>query len=288
MPELQEADISYIQPQLRHLAIPIDSLVPDPANARLHPDRNLDVIRASLAKFGQDQPIVVQRNKDGLLIIRKGNGRHRSAKDLGWQFIAALVIDEDDVNAISRGIADNRSSELAEWDTGVLTNLMSTLGESGVAPNDLGFLEDEWEAMTEAAFNDQLADAGDGSEQSPDKGTELATLDLGVKPPRAHVEPGDVWHIGGRHRLLVVPVSRGVKQWIGYVVAAGDGAVFCPYPNTVMPLAIIPDDETLIMVQPSVYAVAQMIDAVTEARPETEVYCAKRGGKDGRWPVRPE
>jgi hypothetical protein len=38
--------------------VPIDSIHADPANVRRHPDRNLDAIRASLARFGQQKPLV--------------------------------------------------------------------------------------------------------------------------------------------------------------------------------------------------------------------------------------
>ena len=37
--------------------VPIDTLHLDPANARLHPDENLDAIEASLRRFGQAEPL---------------------------------------------------------------------------------------------------------------------------------------------------------------------------------------------------------------------------------------
>lgn len=39
--------------------IPIGQLYIDPANARRHPVRNLDAIKASLVRFGQQKPIGV-------------------------------------------------------------------------------------------------------------------------------------------------------------------------------------------------------------------------------------
>jgi hypothetical protein len=52
-----------------------------------------------------DKPLVVQ--KQGM-IVRKDNGRLMAAKRLGWERIAAL--DEDDVAAAARAIADNRAA----------------------------------------------------------------------------------------------------------------------------------------------------------------------------------
>ena len=40
--------------------VPVADLVPDPANPRSHPDENLDAIVASLRRFGQVEPLIVQ------------------------------------------------------------------------------------------------------------------------------------------------------------------------------------------------------------------------------------
>ena len=48
--------------------VPIDSNHLDPAHARSPPQRNLDAIRSSLARFGQAEPLVSVR--DGLQNLR--------------------------------------------------------------------------------------------------------------------------------------------------------------------------------------------------------------------------
>src|SRR5262249_46324156 len=58
--------------------VPIDSVHPDPANVRLHDERNLEAIKSSLARFGQQKPIVVDRQG----VVRAGNGTHAAAKAL--------------------------------------------------------------------------------------------------------------------------------------------------------------------------------------------------------------
>lgn len=102
---------------LKHLLVPIDSLNPDPSNARRHGDKNLAAIKSSLATFGQRKPIVVQ--KQGR-IVRAGNGTLQAAKALGWTEIAAVVIDDDNATASRFAIADNRTAEMAAWDDDVL------------------------------------------------------------------------------------------------------------------------------------------------------------------------
>lgn len=46
---------------------------------------------------------------------------------MGWTHVAALVVDESAVEATAFAIADNRTSELAEWDDGVLAETLKAL-----------------------------------------------------------------------------------------------------------------------------------------------------------------
>jgi len=117
-------DLSYINPGLRSLAVPLAELVPDPANARTHDEANLAAIRGSLRKFGQRAPLVVQQQG---MIVRAGNGRLEAARQLGWTHVAAIIVDEDDIDAVTFAIADNRTAELAAWDTTALDRLLRTI-----------------------------------------------------------------------------------------------------------------------------------------------------------------
>ena len=134
-----------IADQLKPLAMPIADLAPDPANARKHSQRNLDTIAASLRQFGQRKPVVVQRTAGGL-IVRAGNGTLAAARSLGWEEIAAVVVEEDNASAAAFAIADNRSAELAEWDDDVLGDVLRSLGDfDGL--DAVGFDTAEIEAM---------------------------------------------------------------------------------------------------------------------------------------------
>jgi ParB-like chromosome segregation protein Spo0J len=112
---------AHIAEDLRKLAVAVADLNPDPSNARRHGERNLDAIKASLAAFGQRKPLVVQREG---MIVRAGNGTLAAAQALGWDHIAAVVIDEDSAQAVQFAIADNRTAELAEWDNETLASLL--------------------------------------------------------------------------------------------------------------------------------------------------------------------
>ena len=54
----------------------VDSLSADPANVRTHDKRNIDAIKASLRRFGQQKPIVV----DGDGVVVAGNGTLAAAQ----------------------------------------------------------------------------------------------------------------------------------------------------------------------------------------------------------------
>lgn len=55
--EVGAAALGYIAEPLRSLAVPIAELNADPANARRHPERNMEAIEASLRGWGQRFPV---------------------------------------------------------------------------------------------------------------------------------------------------------------------------------------------------------------------------------------
>jgi ParB-like chromosome segregation protein Spo0J len=103
--------------------VPIESLSFDPANVRKHPERNLATIKASLLRFGQQKPIVV----DASGIVRAGNGTLAAAKALGWKEIAIVRSSLTGSDATAYAIADNRTAELAEWDNDALAQTLAAL-----------------------------------------------------------------------------------------------------------------------------------------------------------------
>lgn len=121
----------------------VADLTHDPANARKHSERNLEAIKASLRRFGQQKPIVV--TKDGMVIA--GNGTLQAAMALGWTDIECAVTDLDGFERTAFGIADNRTAELAEWDDDTLGSLLEALGSEGVDLGDVGFTGAELDAM---------------------------------------------------------------------------------------------------------------------------------------------
>ncbi len=134
--------------------VPIDSVSPDPANVRRHPERNLDTIKASLRRFGQQKPIVV----DASGIVRAGNGTLQAARALGWEQIAVVRTALAGSEATAFAIADNRSAELAEWDGPALAEQLRSLQSEDFDLDAVGYTDDEVSGLIDKLAGEMTPD----------------------------------------------------------------------------------------------------------------------------------
>lgn len=154
----------------------------DPANARKHNETNIAAIVASLRRFGQQKPIVIDSNN----VVRAGNGTLEAARQLGWDSIQCVVTSLKGSDAIAYAIADNRTAELAEWDDEILAaQLNGLLSESEEIALAAGFTAEEVEEMVALSEDDPEIVEDEAPEPPVDPITKL----------------GDLW-ILGEHRLL--------------------------------------------------------------------------------------
>ena len=128
---------------------------PDPRNARTHSDRNKSAVRASLRDSGAGRSVLLD-NDD---VIIAGNCAVEQATDLG---IPIRVVDSDgsELIAVRRtdlgtddrrraalAIADNRTTDLSEFDDAVVADILKDF-----APDELasaGFDPVEYAALLE-------------------------------------------------------------------------------------------------------------------------------------------
>ncbi len=158
-------------------SVRLSKIVLDPANARKHGDRNIETIKGSLARFGQQKPIVLGKND----VVIAGNGTVTAARDLGWDMINAVRTELEGTEATAFALADNRTAELAEWDNEVLTATLKALDALDFDLKSIGF--DDFD-LTVPENTKGLTDP----DEVPEK------VDTRCKP-------GDLW-ILGNHRLL--------------------------------------------------------------------------------------
>jgi site-specific DNA-methyltransferase (adenine-specific) len=167
------------------IQVPIGELTIDPANARKHSKRNLESIAASLKRFGQQKPIVIDKAK----VVRAGNGTLQAAISLGWETIGCVMTELTGPDAMAYAIADNRTAELAEWDDPVLKATLEALADEDKELLDAcGYTAEELEAMVAEVEGD-------------DASGEIVEDEVPEPPVEPTTKPGDLW-ILGRHRLL--------------------------------------------------------------------------------------
>lgn len=162
--------------------VPLDALHLDPANARAHGPGNMEAIKASLSRFGQAEPLVVQAGTGRVI---GGNGRLAAMRNLAWTECDIVELPLDDLQATALGIALNRTAELAEWDEPALGAILAELREQD-ALDGVGFDVPD--------IDDLLASLADDTPKDLD--------DPGPpEPVEAVSQRGDLWHLGN-HRIL--------------------------------------------------------------------------------------
>src|SRR3954454_12972218 len=87
--------------------IPVDQVVPNPNQPRLHFDEAaLADLADSIAQIGVLQPVLVRRVDDAFQLIA-GERRWRAARRAGLTEIPAIVRDSDDVAAVEEALVEN-------------------------------------------------------------------------------------------------------------------------------------------------------------------------------------
>lgn len=154
----------------------IDDIHQDPENVRLHPEENLDAIRRSLERFGQAQPIVIDK-RTGVII--GGNGLHQAMKSLGWTECDVVEYEaKTDAEKRALAIALNRVGETSKWDWKHLTEQLKDLQDS-FNLNDLGFSEADLQPLFNANWEpeetkklEDFSVTGTGDDKEPNNSCE--------------------------------------------------------------------------------------------------------------------
>ena len=117
----------------------VDEVKPYKNNPRINVDA-VNVVKKSLKEFGFQQPLVLDKEKN--LVV--GHTRLLAAKELGLKEVPCIISDDlsdDQIKAYR--IMDNKSSEYASWNYGLLTKEVTDLLEADYDLNLTGF--DEFE-----------------------------------------------------------------------------------------------------------------------------------------------
>jgi DNA modification methylase len=167
----------------------ISELKFDHKNARKRTDSSSRLIQESLQRYGAARSIVIDEDNR----ILAGNGTIEGAKAAGIKNVRIIETDGNEVIAVRRtgltedqkiglALADNRTSDLSEWDQEMLRRLSE---EHDISP---------W--FNDEDLNELLA----VTELPPEEG-KTDPDDVPEAPEQPITKPGDLW-ILGNHRLL--------------------------------------------------------------------------------------
>lgn len=148
----------------------IAEIQPDRRNARRRTERSSALIEKSLSEFGAARSIVI----DEAGTVLAGNGTVEAAASLGIDRVLVVPADGNTLVAVQRtdlsdrqkrryAIADNRASDLSEWDAQTLSELSEEDPELHL---DSFFTEQELDhLMADLADQDEAGDEEKGGSQ---------------------------------------------------------------------------------------------------------------------------
>lgn len=160
--------------------VEVKKLKPYKKNAKLHGDDQIAKIADSIREFGFLTPCLIDREYN----VIAGHGRIKAAEKLGMKNVPCVFVEGlDEAHRRAYILADNKLSELADWDMDLvkleLEDLMDLDFDVSLTGFDIPSLFEEEKPEVE----DDDFDLSDALEKA------------------AFVEPGDVWTVG-RHRLM--------------------------------------------------------------------------------------
>lgn len=219
----------------------IGDLKPDPKNPRIHGSRNIGQIAYSLQTFGPARSIAIDENN----VVLAGNGVVEAAQQIGVEYVrvydraSGVLSDppaegEDYIFAVrisgltekekrQYAVADNRTAELAEWDTEIL----EALAAEGVELTDWWF-DDELDVLL--GDPDEFDGGGEGDGENP----YTQKIDTPIYTPTMDEPPAlnDLYDTGKRDALVAVIETTALPEEVrAFLLTAAERHVVFDYRN---------------------------------------------------------
>jgi ParB-like chromosome segregation protein Spo0J len=166
---------------LTPLMVDIDSVQQHPEN---YNNGDTDAIIESILVNGMYRPIQVQKSTNYVIM---GNHTWAACKELGAKSIPVIWMDDDDVAALRKLVADNAIANLARPDTAALLELLDRIYEdsdntygTGLDENDVARMREQQERIERETL-DNLTGIASGASRikhtCPECGHEWTTAD---------------------------------------------------------------------------------------------------------------
>lgn len=121
-----------------------EQLTPWDKNPRKN-DRAVDAVAESIRQFGFNVPIVCDQD----LRVVAGHVRLKAAKKLGLERVPVIQLQLTDAQRDAFAIADNKTGEIADWDSDALADILKDLESVEIDLPSLGFSDTELQALLE-------------------------------------------------------------------------------------------------------------------------------------------
>ena len=158
----------------------VNDLIPYINNPRMN-DGAVDKVASSIKNFGFKNPIIIDKDNE----IIAGHTRLKAARKLGLEEVPTIKVEDlTEAQIKAFRIADNKTSELAEWDMELLEIELEGLDDefTGFDTDELGELFKDDIEVIEDDFDEEL-------------------------PENPISKRGDIWLLG-RHRLMCGDSTR--------------------------------------------------------------------------------
>lgn len=110
--------------QVNIKTVPTGQIKPYWRNPRKN-QKTVDALIASITKYGFNVPLVLDRN----YVIITGHARYKALLSLGWNDVPCIISEMNEQQAKEYRIADNKTSEISEWDKAQLDAEIREIGE---------------------------------------------------------------------------------------------------------------------------------------------------------------
>ncbi|MCE5230767.1 ParB N-terminal domain-containing protein [bacterium] len=99
-------------------------------------DQAVGAVEKSIERFGFNVPVLCDRDSR----LRAGHTRLKAARRLGLKNIPAIILSLSEKDKKAFAIAENKTGELAEWDSGKLKHILKQLRDEDFDLKTLGFV----------------------------------------------------------------------------------------------------------------------------------------------------